>query len=343
MDSNTVYIYAVPRESAQKRHQYTHWNGKKLNKTKAASAYTSFSPSVSSSKGMLNTGFWELEVNPYYSESEEAAMELGLPNAWIDKGVYKRKKITRQEYLEIKHHREPGFYTSISPKPVTLGREKGFKPTFLQSFIYMLNDGLTVLDLDDPRDEIMYYLAIQSPKIANSFEEIGAFTDFYIAKVNESEERKATKRRQSRKATAALVDLIDTKGINVARKVAVVLKLIKGVVSNEALENTLDDFINQAEDRKKSQNIQKFMDVYELLGSKAGKERLDAMFILQNALNERIITQSRGRHTWHLAPSEELQLLGNTKDEAINHILDPEFKKYKQQIVEQIQQKQASI
>lgn len=329
--SKTVFINVVPKASAQKRHEYTHWSGRKMNVTKAKGAGTGFRASVSVRKNALNTGFDKIVDNPWYRESAE---EVELPSEWTGSNIWNKKKITLQNYLELKHNQPKGFYTSVKSP---MFPPADYKYTFMQQFQYHLKDGMTILNLNDPKDEIMYYLALASSKIANSKNEITMTTDFFISHVNESEEEKATKNRLIRKANAKLTDIIDGKSPEVARKVAVILGLIRGSVSFEKVENSLYNFINGKDEQVI--NINKFNDVVELLDTKVGKERFEALYLLKELVNYRIVTDTREKYTWIQAPSESLRTIGKSQDSTINWLLDPDSTEWREMMEEQLEAK----
>lgn len=318
--SKTVFINAVPRTSVQKRHEYTHWNGRKMNVNKAKGAGTTFSISVSAAKKELNTGFDKMVDNQWYFEKEK---EVELPSAWTGSQIWKKKRITLQNFLELKHNKPKGFYTSIAPPAFPPVK---YEYTYLQLFKYFLKDGMTILHLDDPKDELMYYCALASNKIANSKKEIGMMSEFYISHINESEEEKASRNRKIRKANAKLTEILDEKSPEVGRKVATILKLIRGTVSPETVENKLYEYINSKDEQ--ISNINNFNNVVELLSTKIGLERFEMTYLLQELVNYRIMTNVREKYVWVQAPSEALQVIGKSTESTINWLLDPDSQEW---------------
>ena len=333
--SRTATIKPVVRESAQGRHlNRDKRTGKPLNQNRARTAAYHFSINVSTSRGLLNTGFWELIENPYKTKTAE---ESNLASIWVEKGIWSKSRISIQEYLEIKYGLEPGFLTSAKPN---IKQRKGAKQTYLQAFTYPLGNQATVLDLDKLNDEIMYLASLRAKKIANSAREANPLIhSHYISKVNEGEIERAKKTEKYEAAVAKLYDLKNNYDGETVKKFAVVLDLIKDVdMAVNAVKNRLTDFVN---DKKyKYENIAEFNSVYELLtGNKNDKYRFETIYLLRTLVAQRIFTVYKGKHQWGNAPEQSLQTVALSEDSAITWLMDPDSKDWRKMLTDELKSK----
>lgn len=328
-------IRSVFRPSAQGRHKRTLHNGQLAEQNRAIGAAVHFSPSLSISRRQLNTGFWETVENPYKAKSYE---QSELPTIWKDREIWKREKITIQEYLEIKYGKDPGFFTS---QPADLwGQRKSTKPTYLQGFRYPLQDGATVLNLDTERDEIMYLLALKSPKIANSAADVNTLKHtHYISKVNEGEMAKAKKTEMYEDAIYRLHKIKNEYDSETVKRFAINLNLVKDDdVAPRSLKNKLSDYLNDKQ--YKEENIKTFFDLYDMFeGNENEKYKFETMYLVKTLVNKRIISQGKGSYTWGNAPDQSVQKLGISEASVIEFLMDPEANEWREKLCEELKSK----
>jgi len=190
---------------------------------------------------------------------------------------------------------------------------------------WKLNDGCTVFDLDTLDGEMGYYMLLGSSKVANSEREwrthMWPKAEWYIALENESESLKAQKNQLKLKVYNALADtkLTDT----YKRKIVSLLELTtstKTTLTIEQVNNLLIEYIDKSSYTEGS-NIDKFMEIYNLLATAPGREELEARFLLLQAIEARIVFERQGSYTW-IRPSGQI-VIGDRKEEAIDFLLNP--------------------
>lgn len=157
-----------------------------------------------SRRGDINTGGLLEEIeNPYanlvaYRTPEWETYLKGKPT------------ILRQYVLEYKHGKTPNFYTNIIPIIANPKKDLDKIPFFQTGDAsWNINDGVTVLDMDNWKDELLYYIIPALPQIANSFAERSPESVFYLAGEAEEEERKSRKAKQVDIAISKLTEVDD--------------------------------------------------------------------------------------------------------------------------------------
>jgi hypothetical protein len=334
-ESGYVFIRSVAAPSAQARHRQVSTDGRTLSdRTKAAGAGTWFTPSISISKNLLNTGFWKNIPNPYKSEKKET---VKLPSGWENSEIWKQDQISIQQWLEIKYAHPPGFFSSEKPD---IFDRRGKTSTYLQGFRYELKDGITVLDLSRERDHLMYLLGLQSDKIANSLKDVNpAIHTHYIAEVNEDEKSKSAKVDKLAKAFAYLHKLSSDYPETVYRKFAIIMDVSKtSTLPTATYKTKLYDYLTER--LASDTNANKFIETYELHeGSKDQKQRLDAVYFLKEMLNNHIVHNDKGRYTWVNAPNLEVKDLGVSQEKVIEWLLLPSSAEWRSQMADEFKNK----
>jgi len=212
--------------------------------------------------------------------------------------------------------------------------------TYFQRQSWQLNDGSTVLDLNLMNDELGYYVMLASSLVANSEKEWREHkwprAQYYIALENESEELKHKKTALKLKAFKALSDNELT--IPIKRKIISILDLAstKSSLSDQQIENTLYDYIEKSTFLSGS-NIDKFLDVINLLTTATGRETFEARYILKQALEARIIYEKQDIYTW-IRPAGNI-VIGNRYSEAVDFLLNPAKSAELEEIQQQIKDK----
>lgn len=330
IESTKVIIKTIPRETASKVSEFRNGvNGKKLNRTKLGRCKDTIRAFYSSRTGALLTGLDKVVNNLYYKSTKDLPKEFEYLKA--------QETATLQELLEVKHGKPKNFYTNRAWNP-----RDGYKPenlTFFQQFKYSLNDGATILDLSNPLEEIAYYMLKASPKVAESNKPEDRHkkprADFYIADKNESIQEKFTKKKLYGEANTKLNDPKFTPSYQ--RKVCKVLQLVKGDVTtipDEQIYLILDTFIEDGL-KAKEDNLIKFLEVYSLTQSAEGRNELEATVLLEDLVNYRIVTDSRGTYTWI---SKQI-IIGQRKIEAVDFLLDPKKQPERDELERQLKAK----
>jgi cell division protein ZapA (FtsZ GTPase activity inhibitor) len=312
MAQRYAYIEPKTRRSAQGRRLVINVNGRREERTKAKGTAFIFQI-LKKRDGTLNSGLEYFVPNEWHEKKEE---NVKLPSNWRGSDIWKRETITRQEQLELSYNKPPGFLTNIPEV------EKD-KYTYLQTFMYRLEDTQNVVDLSTLKGEVFLEAAKASPRVADSADE--ALYDlnarFYISSVNEAIEKKSSIKELAAEATTNLTNLKNKSGTIMLRKVAVVLGLVTTQTNAHFIYNALFDFIN--EDKKKiAENCTKFNRTIDLLSSPTKRRVFNAEYLLRELVNYGVVAERLGAFYWKSQEGTSLDCIGKTKQTAIGFISD---------------------
>lgn len=319
-----VFVYSIPRESAFGMHDWTSDAGNKLKKNKVGRATDTlcclYSPKVG---GLAN----------YISYTP-----------WIEEGVQKYDEVTKQplmlqDKLEIKWNKPKGFFTNRAYMKGDSLKDSDL--SYFQRSTWRLNDGCTIFDLNTMEGEMGYYMALASPRIANSEKEwrqhVWPKAQYYIALENESEEIKYKRNDLKIKAVRTLGsnDLTDI----IKRKLVSLLDIAntKASMTQEQVTNALYEYIDKSTFEPNS-NIDKFLNNTKMLNTPDGRENFEARYLIKQGVDTRVLTEKAGTYTF-LNPVGPLEI-GNNLDEAISFILNPKKSSDVDLITEMIKAKQ---
>lgn len=317
-----VFIMSIPRETATGVSNARGESGAKINKSKIWKSNTKIQPLYSPNRGGLNN---YISYTPWI----DPATNLPAKNA-------EGKQIMLQEYLENKYGKPSGYYTNMAPR-------KDQKPednTYFQSTYWILNDGTTVFDLDNEHDEVGYYVMLGSHLVANSEREYKEHkwpkAEFYIALENESDDLRYKRNQIKSKAFASLED--STFSETFRRKFVVLLNLTSSrtVLTIEQVNNLLFDYIDKSSFTEGS-NINKFNSIFSLLKTAPGRENLEARYLLQQALDNRIVYEKQGTYVWVRAKGNIT--LGERYEDAVEFLTNPKKSAELEEIQEEVKKK----
>lgn len=324
-----VYVQTVIKPTATKVSEIVNGKNQKLNQMKISrNIYNVFSVLQSEKTGKLKTGLNKYVDNPYKETDPK-----DLPNK--DFGfVVGKDKILLQHLKEIEYNLPLNYLTD---EAVDRGKRGALdNPTFYQTFKYKLNDGTTIFDLNNMNDDLAYHAMLESKYFANSKKELDEnkfpFAIHYISLENESDELKYKKKYQKDKAKGTLT-FGDLATPEMQRKFVKVLvpQVGKGNLTDIQAYNTLSTAI---EDNTKGVDginfIDKFLKMYEEIQTPKGRETFEASVLLQELINNRVVTEKQGTYTF---VSKDL-VIGQNKNKAIEFILNPE----KQDLLEEMEQ-----
>lgn len=303
-----IFIYSVPRSTATGIDRWSNdTSGRSLKKTKVGTTATYVRAVYSDKVGGLKNG---LSYKPWYDENGQVMKDQqGNP-------------LTLQDKMEQKWAKPKGYFHNRIRSREQI--KAGEPASYFEVKRWRLNDGASMLDMDNMDEELGYYVALDSEKIANSETEYRSHkwphAEFYIALENESEEIKYSRNERKSKAFASLhsADLTDA----LKKKFCALLEMTttKTHVSSEQAHNLLYEYIDKSGFGPGS-NLEKFNSLYTRLSTKDGRDFVEAMFTLQKALDHRIVFEKQGTHTW-LSPEGPIEI-GQTKNEAIEFFLNP--------------------
>lgn len=333
-----VFIKMVPHRSAQNRRPFVtdkigeKKNPKDTNMVKAHGTNGSgiFRFCVGQKRnGMMNTGFEKTLENPFKGKDSDK-----LPANWQGTNIEKRNEITRQEYYEIRLGLDPGTLTSIG------NRIFDRKPLpWIQAW-YKDFEELTILDLDKPEDDLTFWLLKQAhaDKCANSWEERTPFSRLYISQVNEDDLKTAKKQERLEETIVNLATLKNEHTESDIRKVSVVLNIIRGEVSMEKIKNALSDYI-MTKGSKQEENIKEFNKIFSEMNDAKGRETFEARYLLQECINNRVISDYKGKYIWASKKGEAVELIGKSYLEAINTLIDIDWRHYREELEQELKTK----
>lgn len=341
-----IWVNPVDRISFQGRHKqvYTINTGSSIiptvsmNKTREDNTSCQYNFPFNSNTGKLETGLNKLIQNPLHGfEPDDIFNTYKLPVSWRDliPSLVSKETIKKQTLFEIKHGVEPDFYTDeikYSMVNMPSNMDDWGKKTFLQSLNLILYPRPNPFDNTTPRQELLMEMVYVLPTIANTKTEVNsAYHDWYISEEHEEEMEKAKKQEIIEKAMYHLYKLKNEYSRFKSYQVVIVLRdvesrpILKGKVSADGVNNKLSEFVS-AKSQHQMENIDSFMKVINLMETREGMERLDIMYLVQQALNTNVIAHRDNEYIWHSkAGTPDVYKLGSSYDGLINFF----FKEYK--------------
>lgn len=324
---NLVFIYSIPRSTAT---GISDWvsdsSGMKLKKTKVGRADDRLCALPNPSTGGLAN---YISYTPWIDD------KTGLQR--LDE---KGNKLTLQDKMEEKWGKPKGFFSNLLAPRYFKGDTATL--SYFQHMSWKLKDGATVLDLDNMDDEMGYYVLLASSKVANSEKEWREHkwpkAQYYIALENESDELKYQKSRKKTQAMAALedVDMTDTYKRKFVALLGIAQPRASSKMSNAQAHNTLTLYIENSSFLPNSP-IDKFMALFTQLKTKHGRDRLEAMYLLKQGVELRIIMDKQETYTY--LRSVGPLVIGERYDEAIDFILNPKKATEVDELKKEIQEK----
>jgi hypothetical protein len=324
--SKLIFIYSIPRTTATGISEWvSESSGIKLKKTKVGRATDRISALYSTKVGGLaNYISYNYYTDPLTGEVQHDAQG---------------NKILLQEYLEKKWNKPPGFFSNqaASRNYRGDGSDLGY---YYQTF-WELRDGATVLDLSKMDDEIGYYVMLASSKVANSEREWREHkwpkATHYIALENESEEIKYARTQLKSRAFAILHS--PEVGLSYKQKMLAILNITTTKVPYTEMQvhNMLSEYIESSTYTPNS-NIEKLINLTNLLKTKDGREKFEAMFILKQAMDRRIVHEKKDTYTYFRTNGNTV-VIGERYSEAIDFITNPKKITDVEEMLEQIKQK----
>ncbi len=329
-----VYVHKIAKPTATKISEVMNGkNQKRLNQTKINGRNKDrFQPLLSSKTRKLSTGLDKEVDNPYKGEviSDPEFQFLSTMD-----------KVLLQYVIEYKFNRKKG---ELHNDPANVNERKHLdNPSFFQTFIYRLNDGLTVFDLTNFSDLLAYYCMTASKKFANSKAEYeaGKFpdADYYLATVDEGDTEKFAKKQIKDRAKAELT-LGKVADSDTQKKFVKLLlpSIGKGRLTDVQAYNALSEAIDTNERYKDGEEfLVKYNKLVALLQDAPGKARFNALVILQEGINTFVISDKAGTYTWI---AKDLTM-GASKEKAIEWIIDPNKTDLLEELQEQITARKA--
>lgn len=335
MAKSKIFVYKIAKPSASKITEIVGKNNRKLNQTKInGKQKDKFQPLLSASTRKLATGLDINVDNPYKGKSGS----ISNPEfKFLEDPTQERCLL---QYLKEVEYNLPKGY--LDNRPGDPREEKDIKnPSFYHKFIYQLNDGVTVFDRELMVDDLAVHAMEASKFFANSRQELDKglypYALYYLAAQDETDELKYNKKQLVDKAKAELT--LGSLQDSIMQKKFVKLLLPefgkKGLTNIQAY-NLLSDNLESNTRQKDGQNfIDKFNKLIQLLKTAEGREKFEAMVILQESVNFYLMAEKAGTYTWL---SKDIRI-GQSKEEAVQFILNPEKTDYVDELMNQIKAK----
>lgn len=240
-----------------------------------------------SRRGDINTGSLLEETENPYSD----LIAYRTPE-W-EKYLKGKPVVLRQYVLEYKHNREPNYYNN-QIVPITNPSKDASKITFFQTAeaAWNLNDGVTVLDMDAWKDELLYYIIPALPQIANSFAERNHDSIFYLAGEAEEAERKSRKAKQGDLAIAKLMEIDSLQDDTIIQFAKVLMPSLRDINSTRAYTE-LSNYIKGNKDQ-----LMEFMSNYKLWEDMGTRRKFYAKSKLADYLSLRVISKKGNTYEW---------------------------------------------
>jgi hypothetical protein len=143
--------------------------------------------------------------------------------------------------------------------------------------------------------------------------------EYYISEKNDSVTEKFSKKQVFNEMIGKLNDKKFTPSYQ--RKVIKALQLVKGDTASmmdEQVYLMLNDFLEEGS-KTKEENLTKFDEVYSLITTPEGRDRLEAMCLLEDLVNYRLVSENQGTYKWLNKGYD----IGQRKDDAVEFLLNP--------------------
>lgn len=275
---------------------------------------------VLSSNG-LKTGLNKIVDNPYKDEKT-------YHPAWGEKIFKGKDKASLQHILEYKHNKELDYYSGNHMDKIIASNSLHEQPFFLTDKCKLRLDGNVVfLNLNNPLDEVRYYMVLDHYYVANSFEDLeegkNTTAGYYIVDENEIKDIKLREIKKTTKASSAMDDM-DSKEESVLINMALALGLEDKTPSKEKSFKYIHSYWNESEE-----NYAIFMKYYDMYKDKARRDRFIASALVQDLINYSIIRQRDNKFYWVMPETDDHPMKTfewSTKDKLISEfILAPEY------------------
>lgn len=340
-----VLVSPLPRTSAQGRHKQTYQtvdeNGVitttvNLNKTREYGTTVTYMFPYNGSTNKLYTGLDKMITNPFKSLEVNDILQTYNPHATHDiERIVTQDKITKQTLLEIKHgvaanyyNNEPGYTMLNMPSKIDdFDKGKGFLANF-KVVLYPHDNRFTD---ETPRQELAIVLLdalVDADRIAKSKAEgNSAVHEFYISEDGQAEKDFANKREKIEEAIYMAYDLKLNSPQFKSYQFAIVLtdsrnnSIYKGQNIIARVKSSLSNYL-QDKNNNQEQNIEKFVELYNLARTPEGAEKVDVMYSVQQAINNNVIVNRDNSYIWNSKYDDRsVHNLGSSYDKVISFFL----------------------
>lgn len=249
--------------------------------------------------------------NPYYGDKND----LDIPSQWLNQETMLRKTpyITWQMYYELKHNVAPNTYTQERHSYDKTQHRGKSQWSYLETLSKGFYDGITVLDLDIPEDEI-WYLAFKlsannvMSKFAINIEDAQNKPNalFYIVDEDVEDAQVVSEYDLEDQAMAKYYEIKTKLGKDVRYQLAVLLDLTTThAISDDKVLTLLRNYLTKgsrretAAQRAESKIIySKFLKYYDDYVDATRRAEFNARYLLKEGVNREVIRKKENEYLW---------------------------------------------
>lgn len=320
--SKLVFVNPVPRIPTQGRDKQSYTiidpktgemkTGPNMFKTMESGVAKELGFQLNATTGRLHTGLDISVTNPFYQlDAKDVMDQYALSYEWqnIIEDSVKRPEIKKQTLFEIYDNVSPNYYTSEIAGGATIFNLTKFtkipeKHNFLESFKIILYDRPNRFTDETPRGRLAIQLIENNSSIAKNRTVMNPNLHlFYISEQHEAEIEKDKKQDIIDQAIYEKVKLQNEGSDFVNYQMSVLLttksgkSLIQGEASRELVKRKINEYLSTEDSQM--ENIDKFVKLITMLKSKESRERLNVMYLVQQAINTGIINIREGYYVWN--------------------------------------------
>ena len=307
----TIIVVPVNRTSAQGRSNYTYKNigtGQVHNASRVAArdskAILQFK--VKNDGKTLNTGLDELVINPYYNKTLSEIPDSNKPSGeWLSnyEDLKREELISLQTLFEALDGVDKGTYKSVKNRPLmNQPFKKDVENSYTESFKGIFYYDTNVISNATSRGRFLIQLCKNHPEIALSKDTVNnSIHRFYISTIDEEAQNKLAQRKFIRKALANLNEIEQKYSSFIAYEIAYILGVVKGEVNSETVLIEIDSYIDTQKKNKfgtQIERIETFNNLYTILNESGGKDQIYVRYIVENAIDRRIIVVDNRKYKW---------------------------------------------
>lgn len=290
--------------------------------TRVPNTKYSICANLKESTGTLNTGLDVMDDNPYADLKSFRSPDF--------EAVLKDKpQALRQHILEYKHNKPFNYYTNEINFYKRYTKDNIKDLPFFQTPDASMNlvDSVNTLDLNNPKHEIMYYVATAKGRsdIAPSYQELTGSHSWFISKEEEAAEIKASKKKEKNAAIAKLEE-INSKNDGTVTKFCQVLNLARRNMSEPQAYEVLANQLEQS-GKKGEFAREEFNNIYKMYKDKVKRDVFNVRALIWEFEAYGVLLKRNTEYTWQ--PPRDAD--GKTPDkvqfsrqqELIDYLLDP--------------------
>ena len=269
----------------------------------------------------LKTGLEKIVENPYKDLD-------GYSPSWGEKIFKGKDKVSLQHILEYKHGREYNYYSNRYMDTIVKSTELHEKPFFLTDKCKLRLDGNVVfLNLNNPLDEVRYYMILIHPFVANSYKDLddgkNRKAGYYIVDEEEVMDLKLEKVKRQTKSAAALEELNEKED-----SIIVNMAYALGIEERNPIKTLCYKYIHSYYN-KSEENYAIFMKFFDMYKDSGRRDRFFANGLVQELLNYNVLRSRDSKLYWVMPETDDKPMRTfewSSKDKFISEfILAPEY------------------